>query len=465
MNPTYWFIVVLLTVVLWLKVNQWAFDDLMSPFNLLLPAWILPLMLKLLSLSRAERPWEPMTLFLITWVTVALTVTSLVASLFLPRRKSASWDHVLGKAIELLSRRSFSVYLVLCFAGGAVALVYNEFDTNPVGIPMFTYLNNPDISRDPNWQWKGESLWPLSVPAFTLTPLLYLKFRIVKGWCAKAWYLGLALFYPAVELLKMARSEVIYGLTGIVMMEYYYRKRMNAKVRKPPMDLKNKVRAIVLAALVGFLALVSANQFQQIRATRPMSTFANSLGMEVDLSGPYASMVVEFYAYFALPFENFSNFVNNYSPTAKPGVGGLRPFYSALGMGNVARGRIKEVDFDKYLEILPVNTYPFVVSLYAEFGWLGTMVFPVIYAGALGFLYVRFRSRSRIETMVLYVIFLSYCWVWIFSNQNFTGAQYYLYAVIIYPLMLVYRLIVRRRARTGLRAPGGPNELGSRFAT
>ncbi len=466
MNFTLWIIIVIATCVVWLAVNQTAFHDLLSPFNLLLPAWIFPLLLRLLHLSRAERPWELKTLLLVGWATLAMAAISLGASRALPRDKSLRGRNVFQRVIVLLNQPGFSSYLVVCFLLGAAGLIYNEFVTNPIGIPMLTYLANPDIPREPNWQWTGEALWPLSIPAFTLTPLLYLKSKIVRGWMAKLAFLGLALFYPLVEIVKMSRSECIYGLTGLALVEYYYRVGTMPPAGKRRLNLKGKLRTVSLIVVVGLLALTSATLFQGIRSNRAMSTFATSLGMSVDLPEPYVSTVVEVYAYFALPQENFSNFLNNFPSSLNFGVGGLRPIYSALGQGSKVRAKLDEINFDKYLEILPVNTYPFLVSLYAESGWVGVVVFPALYAIFINYLYLRFRARSGVEMTVTYIVFFSYCWVWLFSNQNFTGIQYFLYAGAIYPIVFVFRVLAKRlKSRPKVTHPPGNILLDPKSST
>src|SRR5882724_7305679 len=453
MDPVLWLLLVVMVILSWLKINQWLFNDFLSPFNLLLPAWVLPLLLKLLRLSQAERPWRDETILMIGWATLSLGVVSL-APAFLLRSKRNFWQgQVWRNLATLLQRRGVTVVLSLWFAIRAVAVIYNEFVTNPVGIPIITYLRNPDISRDPYWQWKGESLWFLSIPVFTLTPVFYLKFKIATSRGRKLLFLGAASFYPLVELVKMSRSECIYALSSIALMEYYYRRSIQRGRKRNRLGFKTVMWRLVFVGTMATAALFSATLFQQIRANKPMLTSAKSMAMVVDFPEPYASTVVEVYGYFALPFENFSNFVNDYPGGWNLGVGALRPVFSATGWGGTVRGRLENINFDKYLEMLPINTYPFLASIYAEAGWVGILLAPPFYAAVVGFIYLRFRTRPNLEILVLYTTVISYCWLWMFSNQNFTGVQYYLYAAAIWPIHLSLRALRSRRTLPTSAAP------------
>ena len=436
----------------WLLLNRWAFRDLMSPFNLLLPCWIFPLLLTMLHLSYKERPWSTETLLMIGWTTIAMATVSFGASQFLGRRREIWPPSSFGVMVNFLRRRSVTVALLLWYLFGITATIYNEFITNPIGIPVLTYLRTPDISREPYWQWKG-SLWMLSIPAFTLTPVFYLKFKIETRRLPKLMFLAIAFSYPLLEILKLSRSECIYGLSTILLVHYYYQKRTGGPSRKLRRPLSGFFRTLGIAAVVVLLALGSATLFQQLRGNRPMAKSSRGLQIKTDLPEPYASTVDEIYGYFALPFENFSNLVNNYHGGTNLGVGVLRPLYSIVGLGRIPREEIESIDFDQYFLMLPVNTYPFLSSIYAESGWAGILIAPLLYAIGINFLYLVFRLRPTIEMLVLYTTMVSYCWLWVFSNQNFTGVQYYLYALAIYPIMqsiAIFRAPRQLRTRTAL---------------
>jgi hypothetical protein len=395
---------------------------------------------------------------MVVWATLALTTISFCGSALLRKNLKNDGGMRFRYVIYELSSRRLSLVMLAMFAIASVAFIYNEFISNPVGIPLITYIADPEISRDPNWQWKWGSFWMLSIPVFAFTALLYLKARTEKRFTKKGLLLVGASFYPVMELLKMSRSDCIYGLTCILFAEYYYRKSLRQSGKKKKTSLRRILQGSAVVALIGGAALVSASVFSEIRGSKPMSAYAEKLGMSVELPDPYASVVVETYGYLALPFENFSNFVNSYPGRENLGVGVLRPIYTALGLGAIPRSELQDIDFDKYLEMLPINTYPFLATIYAESGWIGIMLAPIFYALMINYLYLRFRLAPSITSFSLYSIMASYCWLWMFCNQNFTGLQYYLYAlcapILIAGMSMLERSLSKYAAQRMPTQPG-----------
>jgi oligosaccharide repeat unit polymerase len=446
MDPYLWGMLMILVCGVWLLTNRILFNDLFSPFSLLLPAWILPLGLKALGLSLSEKPWALQTQLILAWTTFILTAVSLFTGFVLLQKRGRRHPVTLDKMIqEIGNRRTFAMICGVFFIG-SLAFIYNEFITNPVGVPMLTYIQNPDISRDPNWQWKWGPLWPLAIPVCAFTPLLYLRAKIEPRRIWRYSFYGAAAFYPFMQLLKMSRSECLYAIVSVVLVEYYFRRQMSPVVGWRA-RLGTFWRKVVLVCLAIGLAVISATFFQQIRGSRPMSSNSATMGMDLDLPEPYLSTLVEIYGYFALPFENFSNFVNGFEPKLHLGVGLLRPAYSVLGKGEIARANMAAIDFDKYLEMLPINTYPFLASIYAEGGWVGVLIAPTVIALFVNLLYFRLRISPSLGSLSAYTMIISYCWLWIFCNSNFTGIQYYLYAFCFTVCIFMMSLIVMRPAR------------------
>ena len=446
-----WLALALALTGIWLALNHVLFHDIFSPFALLLPTWILPIFLTLTNLSDKVNPWQGETILMLVTMTLIVASISLGSSLPLSKR-SKKWDQsAFSDLLARINSRAFTNVLISVHIVGVGGLVYNELVTNPVGIPMLAYLRDPDLSRDPNWLWKGGATWFLSLPAFALGPFLYLKFRTARGILLRMLYFSMSISYPFVELIKMSRSECIYAVTALGMAEYYFRKHtIQTRVR----SFKLWQRLLVVSVLV-VLAIASSTIFSKIRSTRSFSEMGDMMGITVDLPEPFASTVMEFYVYFGLPFENFNNLVNNYPGGQNLGVGGFRPLYSITGGGRVVRDKLAAINMDGYLEMLPANTYPVIAYLYLEAGWLSVIIFSILYSLGINGLYVQFRKRPTATSAIAYMLPIPFLWMWMFSNSNFTGIQYYL--IIVIGVSIPWLLNILRVKRRWVSAPLGEN--------
>jgi hypothetical protein len=182
-----------------------------------------------------------------------------------------------------------------------------------------------------------------------------------------------------------------------------------------------------------------------------MGDLSGRLGITLDLPEPARSVVVEVYGYLALPFENLSNFLNDYPGGWHPGVGVLRPAYSVLQLGQIPRDELDAIDFP--LLVLPINTEPFIAVVYAESGWLGVLVAPILYAAMVNLIYYRFRKRPTFVATMTYVA-TPISWLWMAMNAEFTDVRYYFY--LIYPSFLFVQYLAIASDRKWVRLSHGP---------
>ena len=164
------------------------------------------------------------------------------------------------------------------------------------------------------------------------------------------------------------------------------------------------------------------------------------MGVNIPMPEPFRSAFAEVYTYFAIPFHNFVQFVNEYDGGYHPGIGILRPVYSVLGMGSGVQKEIQIINFDSYLKMYPANTYPFLEVVYAEFGWIGILSAPVLYALLVNVLYVLFRYKKDFAIVALYFTVIAYQWLWMFSNTNFTGVQYYMFGLFQLFFIVIFKV-------------------------
>jgi oligosaccharide repeat unit polymerase len=434
MSYLLWGIATLVIAFIWIRLTKKLFNDITCPFALLLPGWIIPLMLKSLGLSMFEKPWKTDTIAIIAWTTFSLIVVCLLAASLMTKKVAFSQNEVFLAMLRLLENRLFKTVVLVWYSIGFAGYIYNEFINNTIQIPIFTFINDPDISRDAAWLGgKDGPLWPLSIPALVIPPILYLMSRLSTTRRQKVGYLALALAYPLMALIKMSRADVMYSGISILMAAYYYRLYSSGGVERRRIAgrwIRNGIIAVALLAA----CLASATIFQRIRGGIPMAEYTE-LGIELPLPEPFNSAVTEIYSYLALPFENFSNFVNSYRDLKfHPGIGLLRPIYSILGQGKTARRELDSIDFP--LELLPVNTFPFITVIFAEFGWLGVLVVPILYAALVNCIYLRFRRSPNFVNFLAYLM-CPYSWLWIATCANFTGIVFYLY--LLFPAFIYWQ--------------------------
>jgi len=439
----------------WLLLNRWAFRDLMSPFNLLLPAWILPLLLKALHLSSKEQPWSTETILLLAWVTFALAAVSLFFAFLIKPRERSRQVAVFDGARSIARQKLFQGLTLFWFLLGIVSYFYFEFVTNPIGIPILSYLKDPFVSREPLWQWgKDIKLWPLPAMALANVPVLYFISLCETGRLKRALYLSLALIYPLAALAKMSRVDAVTAVASLVLVRYYFKRlcpdAASGTHRRTSL-LKRTAYGAALVLIIAGGVIASATVFNEIRGNRTMGDLSRRLGITVDLPEPGRSVVVEVYGYLALPFENLSNFLNEYRGGWNPGVGILRPAYSALQLGQIPRDELDQIDFP--FQLLPINTEPFIAVVYAESGWLGVIVAPILYSAMVNFIYLRFRKRPTFVATMTYIA-TPISWLWIAMNAGFTDIRYYFY--LLYPAFLLLQYVAFGSNRKLVRLNHGP---------
>lgn len=447
MNYLLWTVAFVAAIRIWLAINKRLFNDIASPFNILLLVWVTPLMVKTLHLSSLEKPWSLNVILLTGVTTVILVGVSIAASFWIKNSKRSSEFDLYTSLNKRLTDHRFQIVAVLWYLLGISYYVYDSFITNSGGIPLLTFTQDPNISRDPYWLWtqSGPAAILLS-PILGTIGILYLMFRVTPDLWKKGSFLLLVIIYPLMNLAKMSRVDLVAGLGVIAMAEYYYKRFVLKKLeRKRRGFLKNLTRRGLIAGIVISLALLSATIFNEIRngsinGVGTFSKFSDLLGYELDAPEPFGSAILEYYTYFVLPFENLSNFLNSYSGEPRIGVGFLRPIFSVLGLGSVAREKIDDMDFA--YELLPANTFPFIAMAYAELGWLGVIVSAFVYAALVNWVYVRFRNRLKAEDLIAYWMCIV-TWAWIATNANFTGVLAYGYILFPYFIFWQYKVFFR----------------------
>lgn len=423
----------------WIRLNRRWLGDPLSPFNLLLFSWVGPLALRAYNLSDMERAWPLDVVLILLWVTAALALPVLAVRPPNGGARAGESREVFARTLATFRTPLFLWLVVGLYALSFAAYIYNEFVTNPIGIPFVSFLRDPTVALGNYHRWgkeEGRSIGLyFSLPVQVLVPMLYLGFRANPGRRRRWLLLGLALIYPTMAALKFSRSDILYSGISMLFVEYYYRRFTRTGERRIGFS-----RALRYAVLVG-LIVIALNAFLIIRAgfSPVEGGFATLIGLKVQ-AGVLTSPLGEVYGYFAMPFENFSNLFQRYHGGAELGVGPLRPLLSLSGQSDLAERLMGRLDLDSLL-LYPINTYTFLTLTYVELGLVGVLIVPLIYGTAMAALYSWFRRRPTLPALFLYLTFVP-CWMWLFVTNGFSVLSFYLNAAFVVVLFVLYRTLV-----------------------
>jgi len=424
----------------WIRLNHLWYKDRLSPFNLLLFAWVGPLALRAYNLSDQERAWPLEVVLILVWVTAALALPVLALR---PPKDSAMASEarrVFGRTLGVFRTPLFLWLIIGLYAFSFAAYIYNEFVTNPVGIALLTFLRDPTIPLGDYHRWgkeEGRSIGLyFSLPVQVLVPMLYLGFRANAGRARRWVLLALALAYPIMAALKLSRSDILYSGISMLFVEYYYRRFTRSETERR-FGRWRALRYAVLVSLVG----VALNAFLIIRAgfTPGEGGAATLIGLKVQ-AGLLSSPIGEVYGYFAMPFENFSNIFQRYTGGLELGVGPLRPVFSLTGQSDAAERLMGRLNLESVL-LYPINTYTFLTMTYVELGLVGIVLVPLLYSAGMATLYRWFLRRPTLPAMFIYLTFVP-CWMWLFVTNGFSVLSFYLNAGVIVMLFVGYRILV-----------------------
>jgi oligosaccharide repeat unit polymerase len=425
-------------IATWTRINRAAFGDALSPFNILLGAWAGPLALRGMHLSGQERAWPASTLVIMLSVTFLLSFGVIIlrpATRAVTPQQRAAFRRLLGE----LRQPPLLWLLGVVYAVAFLAYLYNEFLTNPVGIPVLAYLRDPTVALGNYHRWGKEQgrtigLY-ISLPLQVLIPLWYLAYRANRGRRHARWFLAFVLAYPIMSLLKLSRSDMLFVAISIGMTEHYLRLFV-----EPERAFRFTAGRIARYALLGIVAIVALNSLLLVRAGFGAGGrgFADLIDLRID-AGPLTSTIGEIYGYIAMPFENFANVLRLDLHGSYLGVGPTRPFFSLLGQSGLAEARMDHLDLDAVL-LYPINTYTFLTLIYVELGIAGVVIVPFLYALFIGALYRWFRYRPSLASLSLYLLFLP-CWIWLFVTNGFSVLSFYLNAAFVVALVIVERVL------------------------
>ena len=439
---------ILLFAIIWLRMNSLLFRDVASPLNLLLIAWVGPLLLRTLGLSDLESPWRLESIAAILWVTLALFTCVALPVFFLPKRAFAVRADTFRQTMESLRSPSMTALVVGAWIVSFGVYLFAEFLTNPVGIPMLAALGGNDIDQTIH-RWGKDTRWAIfSNLLFIITPWMYLTAQSRRRGVARYLLLFLALLYPFFGLLKMSRSDVFVAVLNIGLAEYYRRRMSGQELRIRPHVLFRAVLGVTVAMVLLY--------FTMALRTGTTGRYADWIEFNAPLRDPWRELGAQIYGYLALPFENFKRFFESYDGGLQIGISVFRPFLSAFGRGDIADAKIATVDFNAVSQAAGSNT--FLSFVYAELGLLGILLIPFVYGGLVACLYYWMRNSARLLPLLLYLNF-AYPWCWLYFGNAFSVLTFYINAAFIIAILTIHDLLKvssRRSRRRQILQPAAP---------
>ncbi len=429
------------TFFLWKKTNALLFDDFFSPFNLLYYFWVLPLLSRALNLSYWESSWTNETVAAVALVTSVLVIVSIIAGLTAPKLPSfearretflSVLDFVTGPRVRTITWLLFIPLLVLFF--------WTEFASNPAGIALFSWYRGALSPEDAGYYgWgKVQGRTPFTSLILTLTqwltilnPMILLQARRAQGVVIKITLVGLALVTSCFAIAKLSKTDLLTNALALGMVSYYCR-RYQASSNLPWIAKSRQgLPPLLWLSVVAFVGLVfTATVRIGQQDTGPAGSIVIQwIGFKYDEPTVLNTMGAILYSYTALNFENVNRFISSYDGGWHLGISAFRPFLSAIVAGRVADRMWDEID----LNVLPGGAIAgtLIVPLYAEAGWLGLLVVPLVYAIFVNVLYLRFRRSPNYRNLFTYSIF-SFCWSFMFFTNAFGTLLFYTTAAFVF---------------------------------
>ena len=455
-------IVYLISLGVWLYYNHKTANDLFSPANILLFSWIGPVLLRSYRLSGLERDFAIETIFTLGLVSILLAVPCLITNLLVSKHRFAAKAPYFDQIARFVSNPKFLLLLGAIFIVSFVSYVYNEFVTNPIGVPLLSLNANFEGSRDAFNRWGKDSrslASYLSIPVAVTSVILYSAFRYRDRGSLKYLCLFVSLLYPMCTILKLSRIDFLNQMIMTIFAEYYWRKgRGTIKAFKPAMGSFWKAGIVVGLGLAGIMGMSALSIYRGGFSEK--GALGEILQIEAGRDTMFYPAIVESYAYFAMPIDNFAAYFEANEGGGQIGVGMFRPLMSLTGQGPIADRETQKVEIQ--YPYWPVNTLTFLPMLYAESGLWGVFGGSLAYSVFVNLLYFQFRIHPTFLNIFNYII-SSYAWCWLCVTNGFSVLTLYLQMFYVIALYLSVRSLSRVR---GAKVPNLSNDpVGSKLAT
>jgi oligosaccharide repeat unit polymerase len=433
-------IIIICILFLWILLNKFLFDDIASPFALILYSWVIPLLLTGFNFSNLETEWSLRSFFAITLVTVILVFSTLTPILILRKIPRLNFDKSNCKKIFLTinskngSRIIFYLWIILFSI-----YIYFDFIVNPSGFLLINYsIGGLSLDDAQNYNWMRGEVRPVYTSIvlildsfFNIICCIYFIKSMQNNGYKKYLYFLFSISMIIFGFIKLSKIDVMNAFIPILLIYFY---RVIYDFNYQPLSLKIKLKISFIILLI-FLGMFFSTSIIRVNELTTGDSLISQLEYKVDEPSTINIIIQYIYTYSALNFENAARFVNSYDGGLNFGISGFRPLLSIFMQGNIASEKIAIIDWNTINQWAIAGT--FISPIFAEFQWAGLIIFSAVYGFIINFLYIKFIKSRSIVYLFLYANF-SFCWVFLFFSNAFATLNYYLNALFI---ILFFKLL------------------------
>lgn len=423
----------------WTKLNRRVYGDSLSPFNLLLWFWLLPILLRAMNLSWLENSWGLDSILALSLVTLELAAISLLPvfqGVRLPALPEGAgrWREM----VQHLNTRKASWGLHGSFISLLAVSLYVDFLSNPAGFLLISAVTGNLTLEDASlYGWgktQGRTAFTTILLTFAwllppLASLYYLRLSAARSFFKKTLFAFAAATPMLLGMVKLSKTDTMIGFLALLVPAYYSRQVLGGGITA----IKSRSRWAWLSiaaatCTVAFIMFYTTAVFRVGESSVDTSFMLDWTQFKITGGGMFAVLGSYIYAYSALNFENFARFMSTSDGSMHPGISFLRPFLSIVMQGQLADNTLHKIDFNTVTSGLIAGT--FLSEVYAELGWFGLVIAPITYALLVNFLYWRFRRKPTLSRFLLYSNFV-FCWTFMFFANAFATLLFYTNILLI----------------------------------
>lgn len=424
----------------WYKVNKSLFNDIASPFSLILYTWVLPLLLTGFNLSNLETSWSFTVYFAICLVTSILIISTILPIFMGYHFPKLIYDESNSiKIYNIINSKKGSKILAFLYTILISIYIYFDFIINPGGFLLINYfMGGLSIDDAQNYNWmRGESRSALTSVVLILNSFLniicgiyfirYMQLRDFRRYL----YFIISISMIVFGLIKLSKTDAMNAFTTIFFL-YIYRDIYELYNKK--ISWKNKFKIFLLLLSMIFFMFYSTSVIR-VNELSSDNSLISQLEYKIEEPNIFIIIAEYIYTYTAINFENVARLIDSYHQGLNLGISGFRPILSIFMQGHIAAKQLASIEWNTINDWAIAGT--FISPIFAESQWIGIILFPVIYGFIINFLYTKFRKSKSLIYLFLYINF-GFCWIFLFFSNAFATLNYYLNIVFI---IIIFKIL------------------------
>lgn len=415
-------------------------NDLISPSNIFVLIWFIPLSLSFLKLSSLQKEgYQERGLFIIFIVTTVMGVILLLATISCNKygRVGYSVSRML-KSLNSIDWDRFLIVSLLSFYMLIVLVILYLVEYRSVGIPLLGV--NQEIIRKFGGGihriGKDSKFQILIATDYMIGAISLIGFVFSKRF---RWiYLFWALVPFVTGLLKLSKSDIVEPLITYSFIMYYIARgkgRSNRWISK---------RLVLLVIFMIFIFGMLGDLRLQRTSTSDIQ-YGDLIEFKIQTGNKIIDEGLAFYyGYSSLNFVNFSRSLE-ITPKNKIGLSLFRPFYTLTLNSDAIDSVAGDIQKNYLTSAATVGT--FMRDLYFEWGTLMVFLGAIFYSGIIATIYFIFRRKPNIYTLLLYAG-ISFPFFWLFFQNAFSNLNIYTSPLVGIIMIFFFSKLSRKKQMT-----------------